>query len=375
MFRRLAVTSVLCLLVVAAVAAASAPAISSQQAIDALNALRSENGIPGDVTLNQDWSQKCALHNHYMAVNNIMTHEEDSSKPAYTAGGAWCGSSAVLAGANGWSADTTPWDNAPIHLMQMLSPQLVESGAYVSEGYSSLTTWPGYEEVSANDQIYVYPGEGKVVQPSQLAAESPFTPQSFVGIPESQTTGPYLYLLADGPWTQSYGDPVTISAATLTGPSGPVAVKWVDQSTPTLGEYLPSGGIVIPVKPLQVGAHYSITVTLANGEDKLTKSWSFTTASAGSNGDGSSGGSLRANSGYLRVAGSSHKHLLLLAFSAAGHGSVTITFRGHLLRRFAERTHRLFSLPHGGSFRACLTSGGGSTGYRALRTCTGFHVS
>ncbi len=54
-------------------------------------------------------------------------------------------------------------------------------------------------------------------------------------------------------------------------------MRWVDNTTKTLGPYL-SGGIVIPVKPMRPRTKYAATVTIKDGASTLTRSWSFTTA-------------------------------------------------------------------------------------------------
>jgi hypothetical protein len=69
----------------------------------------------------------------------------------------------------------------------------------------------------------------------------------------------------------------------LTGPDGAVEVRTVDNKTTTdkgnLGQYLPSGGIVIPVKPLKPGSSYSATASFTtDGGAALEHSWNFTTS-------------------------------------------------------------------------------------------------
>jgi hypothetical protein len=70
-----------------------------------------------------------------------------------------------------------------------------------------------------------------------------------------------------------------ITAATLTGPHGPVALRTVDRTTPTVGPYLPPGsGFLIPVAPLEPGATYAATVSFGGGQAR--RAWHFTTATA-----------------------------------------------------------------------------------------------
>src|SRR4051794_13155738 len=254
--------------------AAAAPVRGA--ALESLNNQRTANGIPAGIVERADWSSACAKHDNYMAQNNELTHTEDSSKPGYTADGAWAGQNSVLAQGSSW-ADANPFETAPIHLMQLLAPRLSELGQDESQGYVCDTTWPGMNRARpAAPVIYTYPGDGRTdVRASEVAYESPFVPGDFVGLPAGTRTGPHLYVLADGPWDNA---DAKITAASLTGPDGPVDVKWVDNTTDTIGPYLPTGGIVIPSAPLRRGnVGYTASVTVAIDDTSTTHTWSFTT--------------------------------------------------------------------------------------------------
>ncbi len=112
--------------------------------------------------------------------------------------------------------------------------------------------------------------------PSENAEESPFVPGQFVGIPLGRTAGRelFVYLNQAGANGQGY---VKILHATVRKGRHPVTVRWVDNSTKALGEYL-SGGILLPVKPLRGRTRYTATVTVKDGTGSLTRTWSFTTA-------------------------------------------------------------------------------------------------
>jgi hypothetical protein len=70
-----------------------------------------------------------------------------------------------------------------------------------------------------------------------------------------------------------------ITGATLTGPRGPVALRTVDRTNPTVGPYLPSGsGFIIPVEPLDPGTTYRASVSFGDGQAQRT--WHFTTETA-----------------------------------------------------------------------------------------------
>ena len=169
-----------------------------------------------------------------------------------------------------WPVDgTNPWEDAPIHLMQVLAPDLAVTGW--ADG--CMWTWPGYTTPAPErPALLSYPRRGATIYPRQRAAEWPFTPGEFVGL-GGAVTGPHLYVFVPGTRRSR------VTAAALTGPGGPVEVRSVDNHTPDLGSYLPSGGIVIPAAPLQAGATYRARVTVvADGAPPLTRRWAFRTA-------------------------------------------------------------------------------------------------
>jgi hypothetical protein len=249
---------------------ATASATTPAQAIANLNAQRAANGLPADVVENPEWSEGCRLHNIYRAANGwgANPHDEDPALPHYTELGRRAARSSVL-GSSGWPADgTNPWEDAPIHLMQVLAPDLAVTGW--ADG--CMWTWPGYtRRAPEQPTLLSYPGDGTTIYAHQRATEWPFTPGEFVGL-GGALTGPHLYVFAPG--TRR----ARISAASLTGPGGPVEVRTVDNHTPELGPYLPSGGIVIPAAPLRPGARYSASVTVtADRAAPLVRRWTFRT--------------------------------------------------------------------------------------------------
>jgi hypothetical protein len=103
-------------------------AVTGPAAVAQLNLQRDANGLPGDLVERPDWTAACAQHNEYMRLNNVVEHSETPGNPGYSTEGAWAAGSANLGGGS-WAADRNPWDNAPIHLMQLLSPKLAQLGA------------------------------------------------------------------------------------------------------------------------------------------------------------------------------------------------------------------------------------------------------
>lgn len=276
----------------------AAQAATSAGVIASLSAQRAANGLPGDITERSDWSSACAQHNAYMQQNNVIGHGEDPSRPGYTSEGAWAGQNSVLA--YGSTFDTgNPFELAPIHLDQLLAPRLNAIGADERGGYVCVTTWPGYlRSPVGTPVIQTYPGDGRTGVPgSETARESPFTPGDFVGLPQGTTTGPHLYVFVDGPWQEAFTS-ARITGASLAGPAGPVEVRWVDRSTGQIGPYLATGGIVIPVQPLQASATYTASVSVEVAGSTTSRTWRFTTAAAarppdpppgGTNGNAGSG--------------------------------------------------------------------------------------
>jgi hypothetical protein len=267
-------------LVVVALAAAGAAFAGSGAApgaiLAALNSQRIANGIPGHVQENASWSEKCARHIAYMGSTGTFGHSEDPSSPAYSADGNWAGENSVLAEGSSWPGGA-PFANAPIHLIQLLSPELRQVGIEASSGFVCVTTWPGYAPSRwRTPRVFTVPGDGaRGVPAAETADELPLVPGDVVGLPRGTKTGFNMMVYAEGvrdPWHAH------ITAATLTGPDGPVALRTVDRTTATVGPYLPPGsGFLIPVAPLEPGTRYVATVSFGG---QAHRTWHFTTATA-----------------------------------------------------------------------------------------------
>jgi hypothetical protein len=257
---------------------ASAGALTGAAAVAALNTQRAANGLPSDLVERRDWTAACAAHNRYMQRNHVFDPIEDPSKRGYTKTGAWAGVNAVL-GWGTWSPARNPWENAPVGLMPLLSPRLTQLGVSASSHHVCATTRPGYLRAApSSPSLYSYPGDDVAdVAYKQWSYGLPFTPGDFVGLPAGFTTGPHLYVMAD------IDGQAKITEASLVGPSGAVAIRTVDNRTDGLGGYLPTGGIIIPVAPLEPGAAYRASATLAIGGLVLARQWSFTTGLADPN--------------------------------------------------------------------------------------------
>jgi hypothetical protein len=263
-----------------AIGANAAPA---GRAIAELNAQRAANGIPAGITENRTWSKDCAEHDHYMALNRALSADEVPAAPGYTPGGAFAAGNSVLIEAGNWDAGD-PYENAPVHLDQLLAPRLLISGSADADGFSCTTTFPGWTRPApAALTVDTYPGNHASITANETALEQPWTPGELVGLPASARTGPYLIVLVDAPRESPLDNAAGLSGATLVGPGGSVAVKTVDGNTAVpsgprsrLYPYISPGGFIIPVAPLVPGAKYSAHVVVSFAGVQTTHNWSFT---------------------------------------------------------------------------------------------------
>jgi hypothetical protein len=226
-----------------------------------LNNYRAKVNLPGQVEHDAKWSEACRLHNVYSRLNSSIGHSETPGLPGYTTEGAWAAKVSVLYWGSKWTVDSNPFETAPFHLHQLLNPRLDRVGASENDDFGCMTSLASRNRPApSRTTTYTYPAENQTHRPSEVAAEGPYTPGSKVGIPEGTRTGPYLYVMFDGPWNAGWSY-AQVSSATLTGPNGTVETKVVDQKTPGAGQYLPIGAQVIPVQPLQPNSRYTATVT------------------------------------------------------------------------------------------------------------------
>jgi hypothetical protein len=257
---------------------AGAHALTGGAAVAALNAQRAANGIPGDLVERTDWTAACRAHDRYMQLNNVFDPLEDPRMPGYTKDGAWAGTNSVL-GWGTWAAGRNPWEHAPLGLMPLLSPRLTQLGISSSYRHICATTTPGYLRAApSRPSLYTYPGDGAAAVPyEQWSYGLPVTPGDFVGLPAGFTTGPNLLVMAD------VGGAARMVDAGLVGPGGAVEVRTVDNTVSGLGGYLPTGGVIIPVAPLEPGATYRADATMTIGGATVSRTWTFSTDRADPN--------------------------------------------------------------------------------------------
>jgi Carboxypeptidase regulatory-like domain len=318
-----------------------------------LNAERTRWGLPARILENPVWSQACAAHDAYLHDNSVLEHPETEGRPGYSPGGDWGGAHSVLAEGSGWVAQANPWEDAPIHLNQLMAPGLAEVGIDESSGYACVTTWPGIRNPPPGfGDVITYPGNGTSgLPPAERASESPFVPGQFVGIPRGTVAGRELFVYS------AEGASVEILSASLHSASGPAAVKWVDSTSPQVGPDL-AGAVIIPEHPLLANTTYSASVTLAGnsllGIPQVSHQWSFSTGAANP-----SGYWPRASSGSAKkpLAGARLRTLARLTVSPASFKAAT---RGAA----ADRRHTGATVTYGDSAAA-------ATEFEVLRRLTG----
>jgi hypothetical protein len=246
--------------------ATAAPPLSPRSIVKRLNAERTRAGLPARVTEVPGWSARCAAHNRWMSANEIA-HDEAPGTEDYSEAGDWAGTHSVLAQGTSWR-EGNPWADAPLHLTQLLDPDLRRVGASDAFGASCVTTWPGMRPGQAR-RIWTVPRNGGRAPVSQHAWEAPFTPQERVGIPAEQVTGPYLYV-----WSDGFEELVD---GWLLGPDESVVETKVIDNADVAGTAGVGNGWLLPVEPLQADTRYTATVILHGPDGEFSRSWSFTT--------------------------------------------------------------------------------------------------
>jgi hypothetical protein len=251
------------------------------------------NGIPAGLVNRAALNDGCHKHVNYMAQNNELTHFEDQNKPGYTPEGDLAGRSSVLGqGSPPWNTlNRNPWENAPIHLSQMLDPSLKFTGFDQGQGYECATTLSMYIQgygprpAPASSRLFTYPGPGTTHYRGQRARELPVTPGQLVGMPQGKLTGPYIYVLIQADGSAAWNETADIRSAWLKSPAGrKLGVALVEEDEPipgqapyTLGDYTPPGGFIIPKRALKPGKRYTAHVSVEFNGKVLKRTWRFRT--------------------------------------------------------------------------------------------------
>ncbi|HEX8104990.1 MAG TPA: hypothetical protein VF533_20380 [Solirubrobacteraceae bacterium] len=361
--RVLALLPALCCLVAAAPAHAG---VTGPEIVGHLNAQRAAHGLPAGIAEDAALSDGCTKHNAYGRLNDVLTHGEDPSKPGYTPEGDQAGKTSVLyRGGVSWTAERNPFETAPIHLHQLLAPRIDRMGASEDDGFGCATTLASRNRPAPPaDVTYTYPGDGATGWPaSQIAAEGPYTPGERVGIPAGTETGPYLYVMFDGPDLTPF-DTARATAASLTGPDGAVEAVSVDNATPGLEGFLPTGMELIPRRPLRPRATYTASVSAdVTTQDQtgpsrsFTRTWSFTTGQLG-------------NAIHIDRLRTLDRHADVFAQSRAPGATVTATGPGTpATAPLGADGRAAFDLDADGTWRFCARSGGADADYEPAEDC------
>ncbi len=350
-------------LVVAPLPAAPARAdVSGPQIVSFVNAQRAAHGVPAGIVEDAALSSGCARHNAYGLTNGVLTHGEEPSRPGYSPEGDQAAKASVIYfGSGPWTAARNPFETAPVHLHQLLAPRIDRMGASENQGYGCATTLASRNRPAPPaDVTYTYPGDGATGwSPSQLAAESPATPGERVGIPAGTTTGPYLYVMFDGP-KLSVSSIAAATQATLTGPDGAVPVAVVDNRTSGLEGILPTGMEVIPRTPLRPGGKYTAsvaaTVTRQGGSSAFAKTWSFTAG---------------AIPNAVRLTQTTSARQVQVGVKSDAPGAVVVaTGPGATQSRPVDAAgNATIALDADGTWQVCARSGGAPSSYAVAQDC------
>jgi hypothetical protein len=222
MARRLALAAACCFLLAAAPAQAG---LSPSQALPILNQWRAEAKLPA-VTFDAAKNDGCAKHNHYMALNGGLTHEEQSGNPGYTTEGDAAGRQSVLAQPEG-----TPriWDGSVYHRMGILNPRIVDSGWAATEGFACMHIFNLRNGVNSEPvKTYPWPANGAKNVPTLFVDNESPDPHALV-------PGELGYLLSvnvGGPWFGNFGTQIDVTKSSLkTDANRPVTLTVVDDNT------------------------------------------------------------------------------------------------------------------------------------------------
>jgi hypothetical protein len=338
----LPIATICALLSVSPHVALATSSIEGAAAIAFLNEQRQANGIPSITTDDQRFA-------------SAWCPDEDNGPSGGEAARILSG------GAESWGPDVSPWDFAPLHQGVEYDPLLRTAGD-VNVGDIACMGLGGEEPAPTTPASYVYLGdEGPRNVPREIdvAGEGPFAPQQLIGIPQGTPTGPqpifYVYgigVVHAGTWSLS-----TAAGAPVQG------VKIVDSAAATTAGhpgYFPERGWMIP-PPLKPGTAYNGQVKWVGEQGELTQTFAFTTAIA------------------TNLIGIGY-HLgsrLVRAESQAPGGVLVFSRRGRTVRSpIASRGQALgftenfpVSRLGSGRWRACVSSGGGTTGYQSKNEC------
>ena len=319
--------------------------VDGAQAIAFLNQQRAANGIPPITTTNENYAA-------------AWCPDEDHGPPG---GETWRDWSPFV----DWTADSSPWTNAPLHQISMYDPRMDTAGDVNVDGDACMGLGGDANQPASGVTFYSFVWEGghSDVPPSEtVPGEGPFAPQQLVGIPDGQATGPQPLLFPEG-----MGSAPHAISWSLTDASGmPVPnVKFADSTTAAAAGYSPfflsQGGVMIP-PVLAVDTTYNGTVVWeqSGGGGTATQTFSFTTGTMSNT---------VTIAAYLELS-----TVNIDVTTPAPNPTVQIAGPQNLtLTPNADGWVQATLSP--GTWTACAESGGSGTIYQAGSDCTTFTIS
>ncbi len=318
--------------------------VDGAQAIAFLNQQRAANGIPPVTTTNENYAA-------------AWCPDEDHGP---SGGETWRDWSPFV----DWTADSSPWTNAPLHQISMYDPRMDTAGDANVDGQACMGLGGDANQPTSGVTFYAFVWEGghSNVPPSEtVPGEGPFAPQQLVGIPDGQATGPQPLLFPEG-----MGPAPHAVSWSLTDASGtPVPnVKFADSTTAAAAGYssyfLSQGGVMIP-PVLATDTTYRGTVVWepSGGGATTTQTFSFTTGEMSNT--VTIGADVVQTTVYINVRTPAPNPTVQIS------GSQNLT-----LTPDADGWAQATLSP--GAWTACAESGGSGTIYQAGSDCTTFSI-
>jgi hypothetical protein len=244
--------------------------LTPEQALQALNAWRTEIGLSPVAELDAQMSEGCRLHNKYSALNNVLDHGEVPGAPGYSLLGWAAGKSSVLGGDKGGPKEV--WGDTLYHRTALQNPRLKRTWWASSDGFACMGTRGGFTIEDEVDSFTVPPVlDPSADPPAALVAypDPPFGAESVPPIgPEGERPDPRALVpgqpsligwiptvVFDGPWGLGTEFNLSISSASMAPDGGmPIAI-----STET--DYEPQAVSLIPHRPLERLTWYTARAT------------------------------------------------------------------------------------------------------------------
>jgi hypothetical protein len=262
---------------------------------------------------------------------------------------------------SGWSATTSPWDNATLHQQDIYNPIYREAGDSDAQGESCLGVGTPAPEPATPTFAAFFSDEGPLAVPATetVEHEGPFAPQELVGVPQGRPTGGQVILYAEGMGPEVHAVSWHLIEADGTAVSH---VKLADDAAASAAGYpgyLAGVGVVIPPR-LKPRTEYDLNVVWEEpGGLTATQALSFRTG------------------GYANRLQLYGKGSYLYGDSAAPRGILEAWRGGHTVRAMIStrkgplgyRGRIALSTLAEGHWQVCVASGGIATAFQAQRWC------